>query len=64
MDKQVIMSMGDFKQIENVYKKLDKVFYKLEILSEDIESENITKRLDVIFKELNVCIEGLGNAIK
>ena len=64
MDKQVIIGMGDFKQIKNVYKKLDKAFYKLENLSEDIEDENIAKQLDVIFKELNDCIEGLGSAIK
>lgn len=64
MDKQVIISMGDFKQIENVYKKLDKVFYNLEHLSEDIEDDNISKKLNYIFKDLKDCIDGLGSAIK
>lgn len=64
MDKQVIIGMGDFKQIGIAYNKLDRVFYELEHLSEDIEDENISKKLDCIFREFKKCIDGLGSAIK
>lgn len=64
MGKQVLITMGDFKQIEKTEKMLDRAFYKLELLSADIKDDEVSKKMEFIFKDLGNCVEALRNVIK
>lgn len=64
MDKQVIISMGDFRQIEKTEKVLDRAFNRLEHVIGEITDEPTLFELEFVFKDLGNGIEALRNVIR
>lgn len=64
MDKKVIISLNDYRELENMLRSLDNILYRIEVLYERALGTEDEKFIYKICKDLNLHIDKLRNITK